>query len=105
MQASDKDWVQLQGKFLINGVVSKSFIFVEGPPPGTDILLNSLVVKHAQKNPSPSPPDTEVSILDNIYASHRYCLLIYIDEKQVLERPGNSYMQFYVLNISCGIKI
>ncbi|ONK58117.1 uncharacterized protein A4U43_C09F8300 [Asparagus officinalis] len=44
---------------MINGVVSKAFIFLEGPPPGTDILLNSLVVKHAQKNQPPSPPDTE----------------------------------------------
>ncbi|XP_058217199.1 endo-1,4-beta-xylanase 1-like isoform X4 [Rhododendron vialii] len=55
LQATDKDWVQLQGKFLINASPSKVVISLEGPPPGTDILLNSFVVKHAEKVP-PSPP-------------------------------------------------
>lgn len=55
VQATDKDWAQLQGKFLINGSPSSVVIYLEGPPAGTDILLNSLVVKHAPKTP-PSPP-------------------------------------------------
>ncbi|CAL9778504.1 unnamed protein product [Musa acuminata subsp. burmannicoides] len=59
LQASDKDWVQLQGKFLINGVASKAVIFIEGPPVDTDILLNSLVVKHAEKSSPSTPPDFE----------------------------------------------
>ncbi|XP_059634332.1 endo-1,4-beta-xylanase 1-like [Cornus florida] len=54
LQATDKDWVQLQGKFLLNGSPSRVVIYLEGPPPGTDILINSLVVKHAEKIP-PSP--------------------------------------------------
>ncbi|XP_068657360.1 endo-1,4-beta-xylanase 1-like [Aristolochia californica] len=54
-QASDKEWVQLQGKFLLNGTPSSVVIYLEGPPAGTDILVNSLVVKHAAKVP-PSPP-------------------------------------------------
>ncbi|KAL5713220.1 Glycoside hydrolase [Ranunculus cassubicifolius] len=54
LQASDKDWVQLQGKFLLNSAPSKVVIYLEGPPPGTDILVNSLVVKHAARLP-PSP--------------------------------------------------
>ncbi|XP_057791605.1 endo-1,4-beta-xylanase 1-like isoform X2 [Salvia miltiorrhiza] len=59
VQATDKDWVQLQGKFLINVSPSRVVIFLEGPPPGTDILLNSLVVKHAAKVPPASPPVIE----------------------------------------------
>nr|GMD91356.1 endo-1,4-beta-xylanase A-like [Ipomoea batatas] len=55
VQATDKDWAQLQGKFLINGSPSKLAIFLEGPPPGTDILINYFGVKHAAKVP-PSPP-------------------------------------------------
>ncbi|KAF5187431.1 Endo-1,4-beta-xylanase [Thalictrum thalictroides] len=56
LQASDKEWVQLQGKFLLNSSPSKVVIYLEGPPPGTDILVNSLVVKHAsQLPPSPRP--------------------------------------------------
>ncbi|KAL5988334.1 Glycoside hydrolase, 10 [Asimina triloba] len=61
VQASDKEWVQLQGKFLLNSVVSKVVFYLEGPPAGTDILLNSLVVKHAAKVP-PSPPP----VIDNV---------------------------------------
>ncbi|XP_022884483.1 uncharacterized protein LOC111401132 isoform X2 [Olea europaea var. sylvestris] len=56
LQATDKDWVQLKGKFLLNGSPSRAVIFLEGPPPGTDILLNNIVVKHAAKVPPPSPP-------------------------------------------------
>lgn len=59
-QATDKDWVQLQGKFLLNGSSSKVVIYVEGPPSGTDILLNSLIVKHAEKTPPSPPPVIEV---------------------------------------------
>lgn len=60
-QATDKDWVQLHGKFLLNGSPSKVIIYIEGPPSGTDILLNSLVVRHAEKIPPSPPPVIEVS--------------------------------------------
>ncbi|KAL8546785.1 hypothetical protein ACS0TY_006487 [Phlomoides rotata] len=59
VQATDKDWVQLRGKFLVNGSPSKAVIYLEGPPRGTDILLNNLVVKHAAKVPPASPPVIE----------------------------------------------
>lgn len=70
VQATDKDWVQLQGKFLLNGSPSRVVIYLEGPPPGTDILLNALFVKHAEKiPPSPPPvienPDFGVNIITN----------------------------------------
>ncbi|XP_062158949.1 endo-1,4-beta-xylanase 1-like [Alnus glutinosa] len=69
-QATDKDWVQLQGKFLLNGSPSKIVIYIEGPPSGTDILLNSLIVKHAEKTPPSPPPVIEnpafgVNIIEN----------------------------------------
>lgn len=50
-RATDKDWVQLRGKFLLNGFLSKVVIYMEGPPPGTDILLNSFIVQHAERRP------------------------------------------------------
>ncbi|KAL7142028.1 hypothetical protein ABFS83_08G095000 [Erythranthe nasuta] len=59
VQATGKDWVQMQGKFLINGSPSRIIIYFEGPPPGTDILLDNLVVKHAAKAPPPLPPAIE----------------------------------------------
>lgn len=61
MQATDKDWTQLQGKFLLNNSPSKVVIYVEGPPAGTDILVNSLIVKHAEKTPPFPVPVIDVS--------------------------------------------
>lgn len=61
VQATDKEWTQLRGKFLLNGFPSKVVIFLEGPPPGIDILLNSLTVKHAAKVLQSPPPRIEVS--------------------------------------------
>lgn len=60
MQATDKDWVQLHGKFLLNGSPSRVVIYLEGPPPGTDILLDNLVVQHAARAPPATPPVIEV---------------------------------------------
>ncbi|CAN0921977.1 Endo-1,4-beta-xylanase 1 [Linum grandiflorum] len=70
LQAKDSDWVQLQGKFLLNGSPKKIVVYLEGPPPGTDILVNSFTLKHAQKlPPSPLPiienPAFGVNILQN----------------------------------------
>ncbi|GAB2293717.1 Glycoside hydrolase, 10 [Dionaea muscipula] len=56
VQATDKDWVQLQGKFLINGSPEAVVIYLEGPPAGIDILINNFKVKHAAKvAPLPRP--------------------------------------------------
>ncbi|KAK9136172.1 hypothetical protein Syun_015502 [Stephania yunnanensis] len=68
--ATDKEWVQLKGKFLLNSAPSKVVVYLEGPPPGTDILLNSLVLKHATKIPPSPPPVIEnvafgVNIIEN----------------------------------------
>ncbi|XP_061374719.1 endo-1,4-beta-xylanase 1-like [Gastrolobium bilobum] len=70
VQATDKDWVTMQGKFLLNGSPSKVVIYLEGPSPGTDILVNTLVVKHAAKTPPSTPPDVKnvafgVNIIEN----------------------------------------
>ncbi|XP_020598821.1 uncharacterized protein LOC110038353 [Phalaenopsis equestris] len=58
VQTTDTDWAQLKGKFLISSVISRAVIYLEGPPPGTDVLLNSFVVKRAEKLPPSPPPDT-----------------------------------------------
>ncbi|KAI4316566.1 hypothetical protein L6164_024538 [Bauhinia variegata] len=70
VQATDKDWAQLHGRFLLNGSPSKVVIYLEGPAPGTDILLSTLVVKHAAKSPPSTPPDTQnaafgINIIEN----------------------------------------
>ncbi|KAI9107305.1 hypothetical protein K1719_021693 [Acacia pycnantha] len=70
VQATDKNWVQMQGKFLLNGSPSKVVVYLEGPPPGTDILVNTLVLKHAAKAPPSTPPDFKnatfgVNVIEN----------------------------------------
>lgn len=70
VQATDKDWAQMQGKFLLNDSPSKVVVYLEGPPGGTDILLNTFVIKHAAKSPPSTPPDFEnvafgVNIIEN----------------------------------------
>lgn len=63
MHATDQEWVELQGKFLLNGPSSsKIVIYLEGPPPGVDILVNGFVVKHAEKILC-SPPPIQVGSL------------------------------------------
>lgn len=74
-QVSDKEWVQLQGKILLNSTVAKASIYIEGPPAGVDVLLDSLVVKHAQKAPPAPAPDfevTEYSVLGFAFAHHAF---------------------------------
>lgn len=63
VQASNKDWVELKGKFLIHGSPSRIILYLEGPPPGTDILVNTLDVKHARRNRPSPPPFYEVCAL------------------------------------------
>jgi hypothetical protein len=53
---SDNEWVHLQGKFLLFGEIEKAIIFLEGPPAGTDILVNSFTVACAGKILSSLPP-------------------------------------------------
>jgi hypothetical protein len=66
-QVTNKDWVQLQGEFLLNETPSRLVIYLEGPSPGTDILVNSLVVKRAEKIPASARPFSKV---DQILFTH-----------------------------------
>lgn len=52
--------MKLQGKFLLNSSPSRAVIFLEGPPPGVDILVNSFIAKHADKMARLSRPIIEV---------------------------------------------
>lgn len=57
VQASSKEWVQLQGKFLLNPEAAKAIAYLEGPPAGVDILVSSFLMCPATK-PSPSSAPT-----------------------------------------------
>ncbi|CAN8307996.1 unnamed protein product [Cochlearia groenlandica] len=63
VQATDKNWIELKGKFVINGSPSRAILYLEGPPPGVDILVNTFDVKHARRNHPSPPPFYEVTIL------------------------------------------
>ncbi|XP_057856953.1 endo-1,4-beta-xylanase 3 isoform X1 [Cryptomeria japonica] len=71
VQASVKEWVQLQGRFLLNPEPAKAVAFLEGPPAGIDILVDSFFINPAKKiPPSPRPiiqnPGYGLNIVENI---------------------------------------
>ncbi|KAH9303719.1 hypothetical protein KI387_008123, partial [Taxus chinensis] len=70
VQASVKDWMHLQGKFLLNPEPAKAVAYLEGPPAGIDILVDSFLMYPAEKTrPSPRPiienPGYGQNIVDN----------------------------------------
>lgn len=69
VQATDKNWVELKGKFVIHGSPSRVIIYLEGPPPGVDILVNTFAVKHARRSHPSPPPIYEVRLftINNAY--------------------------------------
>ncbi|XP_010544026.1 PREDICTED: uncharacterized protein LOC104816770 isoform X2 [Tarenaya hassleriana] len=56
VQAAHDNWVELKGKFLVNGYPSRVVVYIEGPPPGTDFFVDNFVVKRAEKIPSSIRP-------------------------------------------------
>ncbi|XP_065881254.1 endo-1,4-beta-xylanase 1-like [Euphorbia lathyris] len=70
LQATETEWVELQGEFLLNSSPSRAILYLEGPSPGTDILLNSLFVRHAERLPASVRPISKnapfgVNIIEN----------------------------------------
>eukprot|EP00252_Welwitschia_mirabilis_P019005 TRINITY_DN4286_c0_g2_i2.p1 TRINITY_DN4286_c0_g2~~TRINITY_DN4286_c0_g2_i2.p1 ORF type:complete len:888 (-),score=118.99 TRINITY_DN4286_c0_g2_i2:276-2939(-) len=70
VDVSSKEWVQLQGRFLLNPEPVKAIAYLEGPPPGVDILVCSFVIRPAKKTPPSPPPIVEnpaygVNVLEN----------------------------------------
>jgi hypothetical protein len=50
----------LKGKFLLHAPFSKVILFIEGPPTGIDILVDSLVISPAKKLQAAPRPKIEV---------------------------------------------
>ncbi|CAN8305682.1 unnamed protein product [Cochlearia groenlandica] len=50
VEAKHEDWVQLKGKFLLNGSPARAVVYIEGPPPGTDVFVDHFAVNPAEKN-------------------------------------------------------
>ena len=69
--------MQLRGKFLLNGVASKAIIYLEGPPPGVDILVDGLVLKRVKKALPSNPPNIEVHELLLIFVMTRNITVFY----------------------------
>lgn len=70
---SDTEWVHLQGKLLLFGEIQKVIIFLEGPPAGTDILVNSFTVATAKKVLSSPPPSLQVGLKQLLHISLLFC--------------------------------
>ncbi|CAH2038420.1 unnamed protein product [Thlaspi arvense] len=59
VEASHDDWVNLKGKFLLNGSPARAVVYIEGPPPGIDVFVDHFDVKPAEKNPPSRRPYVE----------------------------------------------
>eukprot|EP00249_Psilotum_nudum_P019298 c27184_g1_i1 orf=500-2320(-) len=67
--ASATDWMQLKGKLFLNSTPKKAIAYLEGPPSGVDLLVDSFSIFPVLK-PHPTPPLIEnprfgVNILEN----------------------------------------
>lgn len=60
VQATHDDWVQLKGKFLLNGSPVRAVVYIEGPPPGIDVFVDHFAVKPAEKDTPSRRPYIEV---------------------------------------------
>ncbi|KAJ7554029.1 hypothetical protein O6H91_06G123100 [Diphasiastrum complanatum] len=55
VKASKKEWVKLQGTLLVRKVPENVIFYLEGPPPGVDLLVDSVQIKpedHLDEGPS-----------------------------------------------------
>uniref|UniRef100_A0A1J3DLZ9 Endo-1,4-beta-xylanase A n=1 Tax=Noccaea caerulescens TaxID=107243 RepID=A0A1J3DLZ9_NOCCA len=59
VEANHEDWVELKGKFLMNGSPARAVVYIEGPPPGIDIFVDHFNVKPAEKSPTSRRPYIE----------------------------------------------
>lgn len=55
LEANSTEWKQLQGRLILLKAPSKVSVYLEGPPSGTDILVDSFYVRRAS-NPEPEKP-------------------------------------------------
>jgi len=47
VKVSGTEWVTLEGKLLLDTQPQKTVFYLEGPPSGVDLLVSSVVIKHA----------------------------------------------------------
>ncbi|CAA7031091.1 unnamed protein product [Microthlaspi erraticum] len=59
VEANHEDWVKLRGKFLLNGTPARAVVYIEGPPPGVDVLVDHFDVKPAEKSSPAGRPYIE----------------------------------------------
>lgn len=68
MKASSTEWVILEGKLHLDAPPQKSAFYLEGPPDGVDLLVSTVVIKHATPPECQgSPPKKQASALDNCF--------------------------------------
>ncbi|KAG0556903.1 hypothetical protein KC19_11G087700 [Ceratodon purpureus] len=55
VEANSTEWKQLKGRLILLKAPTKVSVYLEGPPPGTDILVDSFYIQPASK-PEPAKP-------------------------------------------------
>lgn len=57
MKASSTEWATLEGRLHLDTHPRKVVFYLEGPPSGVDLLVSTVIIKHA------NPPECEGSPL------------------------------------------
>ena len=56
------EWKQLKGRLILLKAPNQVSVYLEGPPPGTDILVDSFYIQPASKPEPSKPPIIVVSV-------------------------------------------
>jgi hypothetical protein len=63
LEATTTEWKHLEGRLVLLKAPSKVSVYLEGPPAGIDILVDSFYIQPALKPEPARPPVITVSIL------------------------------------------
>jgi hypothetical protein len=63
VEANNKEWKQLQGRLILIKAPKRASVYLEGPSPGTDLLIDSFSITQAPGTVPAGPPIIEVSFI------------------------------------------
>lgn len=61
MEANSTEWKRLEGRLILLKAPRRASVYLEGPPPGTDLLVDSFSIYPATKPEPAKPPVIMVS--------------------------------------------
>jgi hypothetical protein len=63
VEANNEEWKRLQGRLILIKAPKRASVYLEGPSPGTDLLIDSFSITQAPGTVPAGPPIIEVSFI------------------------------------------